>query len=154
MFREIPDHYANELRQAGFVTRLAGVCQGMDDFSDVADKVERVLELVVMMTPQERREIVAKIDASRLVQEMVNAKVWADDGFDEETVISRARYLGQLRERARLILLDKGMINNGGSSAVSKWMVALEIFFFNQRSYRRIPRCAAWSDEDRHLSRD
>jgi hypothetical protein len=75
-----------ELLRAGFVSRLAAVCQAMEGLTGVAGTVDSVLKWAEVMGPGERRELIEEIGRPGLVDEPVDAERRTGDDFDKETV--------------------------------------------------------------------
>jgi hypothetical protein len=62
-----------ELLRAGFVNRLAAVCQAMEALTDVAETADSVLEWAKAMDPGERRELVEEIGRLGLMGGLLNS---------------------------------------------------------------------------------
>jgi hypothetical protein len=75
-----------ELLRAGFVSRLAAVCQAMEDLAGVDETADSFLESTEAIGPGERRELVEPIGLSGLANGLLGAERWTGDDFDEETV--------------------------------------------------------------------
>jgi hypothetical protein len=75
-----------ELLRAGFVSRLAAVCQAMEDLAGVAETANSVLECAEAMGAGERREMVDEIGRPSLADGLLDAEMDTGDDFDEETV--------------------------------------------------------------------
>jgi hypothetical protein len=85
-FEEILKTDGIELLQAGFLSRLAAVCQAMEDLAGVAETADSVLEWAEAIRPGDRRELVETIGRSGLADGLLGAERRTGDDFDEETL--------------------------------------------------------------------
>jgi hypothetical protein len=85
-FEEIPNTDAMKLFRVGFVSRLAAVCQAMEDLPGAAETVDSVVEWADAMGRGERRVLVEEIGRSGLADGVSDAERCTGDDFDDETV--------------------------------------------------------------------